>query len=119
MTDEKLREIQDEAGAAYMAAHSYDEDTVTPTEFNAYVAACRDAGLRAVYRAGQDSRDGDPEELARRFHETYERLAPSFGYETRKASAVPWADVPEQNKRLMIAVCAELFGHTTDKEGIE
>lgn len=49
-----------------------------------------------------------PEELARRFHSTYELLAPEFGYETRKESAKPWAEVPEQNKRLMIAVCAEL-----------
>ena len=49
------------------------------------------------------------EELARAFHETYERLAPSFGYETRRATAVPWADVPEQNKRLMIAVSQELI----------
>ena len=31
-------------------------------------------------------------------------LAPTFSYKTRKASAVPWKDVPEQNKRLMIAV---------------
>lgn len=44
------------------------------------------------------------EQLARLFHETYERLAPSFGYETRKDSAVPWEQVPERNKRLMIAV---------------
>ena len=51
----------------------------------------------------------DPEELAKRFHETYERLAPSFGYETRKESAKPWADVPENNKRLMIAVCGEII----------
>lgn len=49
------------------------------------------------------------EGLAQQFHETYERLAPSFGYETRKASAKPWSDVPEQNKRLMIAVCAEIL----------
>lgn len=49
------------------------------------------------------------ESLAQRFHETYERLAPSFGYATREASAKPWADVPEQNKRLMIAVCAEIL----------
>lgn len=49
------------------------------------------------------------EALACRFHETYERLAPSHGYETRKASAVPWADVPEKNKSLMIAVCAEFL----------
>jgi hypothetical protein len=50
-----------------------------------------------------------PEALARAFHETYERLAPSFGYETRRDSAVPWEQVPEANRRLMIAVCAELL----------
>lgn len=50
----------------------------------------------------------DPTHIARLFHETYERLAPSFGYETRKASAVPWDDVPESNRRLMIAVAAEV-----------
>lgn len=49
------------------------------------------------------------EELARQFHEAYERLAPSFGYETRKESAVPWDDVPEQNRSLMVAVCAEVL----------
>ena len=43
------------------------------------------------------------EDLARAFHETYERLAPEFGYETRRESAVPWEDVPENNKNLMIA----------------
>jgi hypothetical protein len=52
----------------------------------------------------------NPEELARAFHETYERLAPRFGYETRRESAVPWEEVPENNKQLMIAVCAELLG---------
>ena len=50
-----------------------------------------------------------PESLARKFHETYERLAPAHGYETRKASAVPWDDVPTQNKELMIAVCREII----------
>jgi hypothetical protein len=49
------------------------------------------------------------EELARAFHETYERLAPDFGYETRRESAVPWEQVPENNKNLMIAVCGELL----------
>jgi hypothetical protein len=44
------------------------------------------------------------EQLAKLFHETYERLAPTFGYETRKGSAVPWDQVPARNKRLMIAV---------------
>jgi hypothetical protein len=49
-----------------------------------------------------------PEALARAFHEAYERLAPSFGYETRKDTAVPWEDVPEPNRSLMIAVAAEV-----------
>jgi hypothetical protein len=51
----------------------------------------------------------DPEYLARLFHEAYERLAPSFGYQTRKDSAVPWAEVPEPNKSLMIAVAREVL----------
>jgi hypothetical protein len=49
------------------------------------------------------------EQLAQKFHEIYERLAPEHGYETRKASAVPWADVPANNKSLMIAVCNEIL----------
>lgn len=51
----------------------------------------------------------DAQDLARRFHEAYERLASSFGYETRRESAVPWESVPENNRKLMIAVCAELI----------
>jgi len=51
------------------------------------------------------------EELAQRFHEAYERLAPSFGYRTREASAKPWSEVPEQNRALMVAVCAEILAH--------
>jgi hypothetical protein len=51
----------------------------------------------------------DAESVARLYHETYERLAPSFGYETREASRVPWDNVPERNKRLMIATAAEML----------
>lgn len=50
-----------------------------------------------------------PEELARFFHETYERLAPEYGYKTREESAVPWSEVPDDNKRLMIATCGEVL----------
>jgi hypothetical protein len=50
-----------------------------------------------------------PEELAELFHETYERLAPNFGYTSRSSSAVPWRDVPEPNKSLMIAVSKEVL----------
>ena len=49
------------------------------------------------------------EGLAKLFHETYERLAPQFGYKTRTESAVPWEQVPEANRKLMIAVCASLL----------
>lgn len=51
----------------------------------------------------------DPEELAILFHESYERLAPQFGYETRPESARAWMDVPEPNKSLMIAVAKEVI----------
>lgn len=51
----------------------------------------------------------DPEMLARYFHDEYERLAPSFGYETREASAKPWEQVPENNRRLMMAVCTSVL----------
>lgn len=49
-----------------------------------------------------------PEQIAQAFHETYERLAPDHGYETREASAKPWDEVPESNRNLMVAVAAEL-----------
>lgn len=47
--------------------------------------------------------------LAEKFHDAYERLAPTFGYTTRPESAKPWADVPEANKRLMSSVIADVF----------
>ncbi len=47
-----------------------------------------------------------PEVLAHLFHDTYERLAPEHGYETRPDSAVAWEAVPERNRKLMIATCA-------------
>jgi hypothetical protein len=49
------------------------------------------------------------EELAKLFHETYEELAPNYGYTTRRSSAVPWEDVPEPNKSLMIAVAKRVL----------
>lgn len=52
----------------------------------------------------------DAAAVAQKFHEAYERLAPAFGYETRKESAKPWAEVPAQNRELMTAVVAHLIG---------
>lgn len=51
----------------------------------------------------------DAEFIARAFHETYESLAPSHGYETRKSSRVPWEQVPDNNKTLMIATVQALL----------
>lgn len=50
-----------------------------------------------------------PEQLAKLFHGTYERLAPRFGYRTREQSAKHWDHVPAVNRELMVAVCAEIL----------
>lgn len=47
--------------------------------------------------------------IASSFHETYEQLAPVYGYKTREDSAVPWYKVPKANKQLMVAVVDELI----------
>jgi len=49
------------------------------------------------------------ERIAMEFHEEYEALAPGFGYRTREESAKLWRDVPEKNKKLMIAVVQSLL----------
>ena len=48
-----------------------------------------------------------PLKLAQLFHETYERLAPRYGYETRPDTKIFKPDSP--NGRLMIAVCDTLL----------
>jgi hypothetical protein len=47
-------------------------------------------------------------DLARRFHDTYERLAPDYGYTTRADAREFDPDSP--NGRLMAAVCSEVLG---------
>lgn len=51
----------------------------------------------------------EAEKIAREFHYSYEGLAPAFSYETREASRVPWCDVPEANRLLMIATVGSLL----------
>lgn len=46
-------------------------------------------------------------ELARFFHDTYERLAPDFGYETRQDTRE--FSPSSKNGQLMVAVCAEVL----------
>jgi hypothetical protein len=45
--------------------------------------------------------------LAEQFHDTYERLAPTFGYETRPETREFNPESP--NGRLMVAVCKEII----------
>lgn len=68
-----------------------------------FVGMCEMAEAYAEYRVAAAER------AARDFHETYERLAPKFGYQTRRESALPWEDIADNHKRLMIAVCAEVL----------
>jgi hypothetical protein len=80
----------------------------------------RGAGERPVeVRPAPPAAGLTPEQFARQFHETYERLAPSFGYETRRESAKPWDEVPDQNRRLMTAVCAEVLARLGPAPGVE
>lgn len=50
------------------------------------------------------------EELAKTFHKHYELLAPGKGYETRKATAVPWWELPQANRELMIGTAQKVIG---------
>lgn len=72
----------------------------------------------AVWQAALASRPTsepvDGEALARMFHEAYERLAPDFGYVTRKESRT--FDPTTLNGRLMIAVCNELASRPTGEK---
>jgi hypothetical protein len=62
-----------------------------------------------VLHGSQDVESYTAEEVARLFHEAYERLAPEHGYRTREASAKSWDEVPEDNRKLMIATAAEVL----------
>ena len=56
-------------------------------------------------------------ELAKKFHETYERLAPLYGYQTRPVTREFDPDSP--NGRLMVAVCQEILSGGTRQEPME
>jgi hypothetical protein len=49
--------------------------------------------------------------LAEWFHNTYEELAPEYGYDTRQETKGAWDTIPDEhpNKQLMIAVCKKLL----------
>ena len=48
------------------------------------------------------------EHLAKKFHDTYERLSVEYGWKTQEQCQVEFADLPEENRELMIAVVSEV-----------
>jgi len=55
------------------------------------------------------------EELAKKFHETYDALHQSILMRHVKPSAVPWEDVPTSNKALIIAILKKTsYGDTLE-----
>lgn len=72
---------------------------------NCLLADCR-APLADPDAGGGEGPFSSDEALARFFHDTYERLAPSFGYETRPETRT--FDPASKNGRLMLAVMREV-----------
>lgn len=81
------------------------EKTVAPNSLHlgasAFIVDCNGSFLREI----------TPNALALEFHETYERMAPDFGYETRQDTRRFDPETP--NGRLMIAVCADIIRRIT------
>lgn len=65
----------------------------------------------------------ETERVARRFHDIYEQLAPSFGWKTQEQSAVAWSELPDENRKLMIAtvgvIMQELSQEKLDAQQLE
>lgn len=69
--------------------------------------------LRGNWERGDDERL--VEYIARQFHEAYEGMASVYEWTTQPASRVQWAELPENQRELMIAVVALLL----DRQVIE
>lgn len=59
----------------------------------------------------------DAEKIACEFHETYERLAPKFGWGTQERARVAWSDLPPENAHLMIATINNLLTRDIIRKG--
>jgi len=87
-----------EAEADYFKQYAFAFARNQPTPSVAEVIASHDP------HAAQHA---NAEDAARLFHETYERLAPTFGYATRADTKV--FDPTTPNGKLMTAVCGEVL----------
>lgn len=49
------------------------------------------------------------EDIARVFHEAYERLAPDYAWDTNDSTRVPFDELPSENRELMIHTVSEVM----------
>jgi len=52
-----------------------------------------------------------PEELARYFHDTSERLAPRYLFDTGPHEPTKWMKLPSHHRQLMIETCRRVLKH--------
>ena len=108
-------EIDPEAGSDELfemgAGRSVEDVAPCPScgSTGAPIGGCQHLAHIEVREPGAVRGPDPAEQLAALFHRTYEALAPSHGYETREASAKPWADVPEPNRSLMITIAGRVL----------
>ncbi len=93
----------------FAALHSHPVELTPLGRFYRQLVADGNLGSAQSTTTARRSPLPNAESVAKLFHDTYERLAPSFNYDTRRATRVPWEEMPERNKRLMIAVTAEVL----------
>lgn len=94
----------------YIMARIVERLTITSTERKRALEAYFEVkDLNALSLMVPDENLERAEEVAAGFHALYEKHAPDFAYETRTESAVPWEEVPEADKRLMVKVVRELM----------
>jgi len=110
-TDElmRLRELQEKALALddAVAEFGIDKPQYIAQVYQAFHDVLHD-GHGAMHAVEPTAKPPlSAQQLAVQFHETYERLAPKFGYETRRETQHFNAESP--NGQLMIAVCSELL----------
>lgn len=83
--------------------NAYDNEAALQETMIGWFANAICAGIDAVSNGSRVA--AAPEEIARFFHDTYEALAPSFGYATRADTKS--FDPSTPNGKLMMAVCAK------------